>query len=717
MKKLFFMLLMILTISRSAFAGVPPDEGMWLPIFVEKLNYAEMRKMGLKLTAEEIYSINNTSLKDAIVNLGGFCSAEVVSPDGLMLTNHHCGYDAIQTHSSIDHDYLTDGFWAMNHDEELPNEGLTATFFIRMEDVTAKVLALVTEEMTEEDRQAAIEEAIATLEEEASEEGKYEVQVNEFFEGNEYYLFVYLTYEDVRLVGAPPSAIGKFGGDTDNWMWPRHTGDFSLFRVYTGPDGNPAPYSEENIPLKAKTYLPVSIKGYKENDFAMIWGYPGQTDRYRTSHGIELTLEDQNSAIIHVGNVMLPLMKEQMDKDAGVRIKYSSKYFQLSNFWKNKVGESRGLKRLKVTDKKRMLEDQFDIWANADPVRKEKYGSVISDLAEGYGNLKEMKIQKAVWYYQMPLFVSSVMLFPLQNRGLEALAANKDRTEEDLAPYRARAEAQFKDFDLETEKLIYAKALQLIYENVPAEYYPDIFSKVIMPKYKGDFNAFAGDVFETSIFATKENFEAFLLKPSQKALDKDLASQTTMSIYQAFIAMNSMTGEISSSLQKAKRLFIAGLREMMPDKDFYPDANSTMRLTYGKVMDYYPADAVHYDYTTTLEGVMEKEDPSNEEFIIPEKLKQLYEKKDYGRYGENGELIVCFLTNTDITGGNSGSPVINGDGELIGIAFDGNWEAMSGDIAFEPDLQRTINVDIRYVLFVIDKYAGATHLIDEMTIR
>jgi hypothetical protein len=717
MKKQFFMLLMVLLISRISFASIPPDEGMWLPIFVQQLNYDEMRQMGLKLTAEEIYSINNTSMKDAIVSLGGFCTAEVVSPNGLMLTNHHCGYDAIQTHSSIDHDYLTDGFWAMNYDEELPNEGLTATFFVRMEDVTSKVLADVTDEMSEEERESIIGEVRAALEEEASEEGKYDTQVSEFFEGNEYYLFVYITYEDVRLVGAPPSAIGKFGGDTDNWMWPRHTGDFSLFRVYTGPDGNPAPYSEDNIPLKAKYYLPISINGYKENDFAMIWGYPGQTDRYRTSHGIELTLEDQNEAIITVGNVMLPLMKEQMDQSDEVRIMYSSKYFQISNFWKNKVGESRGLKRLKVIDKKRLLEEQFDLWANADPVRKEKYGTVISDLGTGYSQLKEMGVQKAIWYYQMPLFVSSVMLFPLQNRDLEALVGNKNLTEEDLAPFRERATAHFKDYDLVTEKLIYAKGLELIYKNIPADFLPDIFSTLIVPKYKGDFKAFTEDVFASSIYATKENYEAFLLKPSQKALDKDLATKTTMSIYQAFMVINSMTGETSNKLQKAKRLFIAGLREMMPDKDFYPDANSTMRLTYGKVMDYYPADAVHYDYITTLDGVMEKEDPTNEEFIVPEKLKQLYEARDYGRYAENGKMIVCFLTNTDITGGNSGSPVINGNGELIGIAFDGNWEAMSGDIAFEPELQRTINVDIRYVLFVIDKYAGATNLIKEMTIR
>ncbi|HNS18631.1 MAG TPA: S46 family peptidase [Bacteroidales bacterium] len=717
MKKLFLVCLMMVTIAQGLSAGNPPDEGMWLPIFVEQLNHEEMRKLGLRLTADEIYSINHSSMKDAIVNLGGFCTAEVVSPEGLMLTNHHCGYDAIQTHSSIDHDYLTDGFWAMTRDEELPNEGLTATFFIRMEDVTAKVLEGVTEDMTEADRQQAISAAMKKLEDEAAEDGKYDVQVVDFFEGNEYYLFVYQTYMDVRLVGAPPSAIGKFGGDTDNWMWPRHTGDFSMFRVYTGPDGSPAPYAKENIPFKAPYHLPVSVKGYKENDFAMIWGYPGQTDRYRTSYGIELTLKDQNPAIIHAGNIMLPLLKQQMDADKTVDIQYASKYANLANFWKNKIGESRGLNRLRVQDEKKALEDQFEQWINADPARKQKYGNVLSDLKEGYGFLKEKQIQKAIWYYQMPLFVSSAMIFPLQNMGLEGVLANKNVTQEDLAAFYARSEEHFKDYDPATEQKIYAEALKMLFENIPADLMPDIFTRIITPKYKNDFQAFAQEAFATSIFSTKTNYETFLAKPVLKKLQKDLMQQVTISIYQGLMGMNGMSAEVGPKIDRAKRLFIAGLREMSPGKVFYPDANSTMRLTYGQVLDYFPADAVHYEYYTTLEGVMEKEDPSNEEFIVPEKLKELYQKKDFGIYAEKGKMYVCFLTNTDITGGNSGSPVINGNGELIGIAFDGNWEAMSGDIAFEPALQRTINVDIRYVLFIIDKYAGAKHLVREMTLK
>ncbi len=717
MKKLVYVLLIIVAFCSNVSAGNPPDEGMWLPIFVERLNYDKMRDLGLRLTAEEIYSINHSSMKDAIVNLGGFCTAEVVSPEGLLLTNHHCGYDAIQSHSSIDHDYLTDGFWAMTREEELPNEGLTATFFIRMEDVTASVLAGVTDDMSEADRQQAVSGAMKKLKDEAAEDGKYDVEVVEFFEGNEYYLFVYQTYTDVRLVGAPPSAIGKFGGDTDNWMWPRHTGDFSMFRVYTAPDGSPAPYAKENVPFKAPYHLPVSVKGYKEDDFAMIWGYPGQTDRYRTSYGIELTLEDQNPAIIHAGNIMLPLMKQQMDASKTVNIQYASKYASLANFWKNKIGESRGLKRLRVMDEKKALEDQFEQWISADPARKAKYGNVLTDLREGYGFLKEKQVQKAVWYYQMPLFVSSAMIFPLQNMGLEGVLSNKGVTQADLAAFYARSEEHFRDYDPATEQKIYAEALKMIYDNIPGELMPDIFARIITPRYKNDFNAFAQEVFKTSIFSTKTNYEAFLANPNVKKLQKDMMYQTTTSLYQGLMAMNGVSSEAGSKIDHAKRLLIAGLREMSPDKVFYPDANSTMRLTYGQVLDYFPADAVHYEYYTTLEGVMEKEDPTNEEFIVPEKLKQLYEKKDFGIYGEKGKMYVCFLTNTDITGGNSGSPVINGDGELIGIAFDGNWEAMSGDIAFEPALQRTISVDIRYVLFIIDKYAGAKHLVREMTLK
>ena len=715
MKKVFLSLLIVFTLSAGSFAGTP-DEGMWLPIFVERLNFVDMQKMGLNLTAEEIYSINNSSMKDAIVNFGNFCTAEVVSPDGLLLTNHHCGYDAIQTHSSIEHDYLTDGFWAMSRDEELQNDGLTATFFVRMEDVTERVLEGVTGEMTETERSEIIEEEILIIEGDAEEDGKYNVEVQSFFEGNEYYLFVYETFEDIRLVGAPPSAIGKYGGDTDNWMWPRHTGDFSMFRVYTAPDGSPASYDEENVPMKSKYHLPISLKGVEREDFAMIWGYPGGTDRYRTSYGIQLTIEQQDPAVIDIGNVMLPIMKEGMDKSEKMRIDYATTYAQIANMWKNKIGELRGLKRLKVYEKKQILEGEFQIWVDADEERQAKYGEVLKDFEQGYSELLEMKIQSTMWYYQAPFFLSKLMTFPLQNRGLEGVLSNKKVSQDDLESFKKRAKAHFSEYDSETEMKLYASALKLLYENVPVDLQPDIFGKLILPKFGTDFEAFAEYVFEESIFTTDENFNAFIKKPKEKKFLNDPVKQVTDSYFSNFMALNGVTGEITEKLDRAKRLYIEGLREMLPGKVFYPDANFTMRLTYGEVLDYYPADAIHYDYTTTLSGVMEKEDPTNEEFIVPEKLKELYEDKDFGDYGDD-DVVVCFLTNNDITGGNSGSPVINGDGELIGIAFDGNWEAMSGDIAFEPELQRTISVDIRYVMFIIDKYAGAQNLLDEMTIH
>jgi hypothetical protein len=717
MKKLLLLWLMVITISFGSLATNPPDEGMWLPMLVERLNYVDMQKMGLKLTAEEIYSINHSSLKDAIVNFGNFCTASVVSPDGLLFTNHHCGYDAIQNHSSTEYNYLENGFWAMSREEELPNEGLTATFLVRMEDVTSKVLAAVSDTMSESERQDAVDKLSDQLVEEASDSAKYDVQVKGFFNGNEYYLFVYKTYNDVRLVGAPPSSIGKFGGDTDNWMWPRHTGDFSIFRIYTAPDGSPALYAKDNIPLKATYFLPVSIKGYAKDDFAMIWGYPGQTDRYRSSFGVDLTLNQTDPTITNFGNIFLTIMKTDMDAYPDVELQYASVYAQLANFWKNKVGEARDLRKLKVIDQKRAIEDQFADWVNADPARKQKYGQVIQDMAEGYSYIADNKLQETIWYFQGPFFAAKLIMFPLQTRGLEAILQKKNYSSADFDSFRAQADEHFKDYNAALEQKLYAAALKMIFDNVDPDRLPDIYSTVILKKYKGDFNAFAADVFKNSIFATKDHFLAFLDKPSLKKFKDDLANKTSQSFYGSLLGLNAGMGPVTEKLGRTKRLFVAGLREMMADKVFYPDANSTMRMTYGKVLDYYPADAVHYDYVTHLYGVMQKEDPNNEEFIVPQKLKDLYNSRDYGKYGDNGQMVVCFLTNNDITGGNSGSPVINGNGELIGLAFDGNWEAMSGDIAFIPALQRCINVDIRYVLFIIDKYAGAKNIINELMLR
>ncbi|MEI6060393.1 MAG: S46 family peptidase [Bacteroidota bacterium] len=716
MKKTLLALCLLATVF--AKAANTPDEGMWLPMFVERLNYVDMQKMGLHLTAEELYSINHSSLKDAIVSLGGFCTAEVVSPEGLLFTNHHCGYDAIQKHSSVNHDYLTDGFWAMNKGEELPNEGLYVSFLVRMDDMTAEVLGTVTADMDETARGAAISKKIEELKKAATESGKYDVELKSFFNGNEYYMFVYQQYKDIRLVGAPPSSIGKFGGDTDNWMWPRHTGDFSIFRIYTAPDGSPAEYAKDNVPMVAKQFLPISIKGYKKNDFAMIWGYPGSTDRYRNSWAVDASLNDIDPAIVKVLGTVLEKQKEGMDADNAVRIQYASTYAGLANFWKNKLGEARDLKRLDVVQKKQELEAKLQLWINADEQRKAKYGDVLSTYADIYKQYKDQNLYQQMWYTQLCFYGSHAFSFPGQSTAIETVlktGAKGDDLKKQMEKFRETSKDHFKDYNNAIEQNVYAALLSLFRTNIPVAQQPAIY-QVIDKKYKGDINKYVAEMFENSIFCTEAKFNAFLEKPNLKKLQKDPALITYNSFMDSFKKLQEVNKQLGAKNKKAQRLFVAALREMDPSRSFYPDANSTMRMTYGKVLDYYPADAVHYNYFTTLDGVMMKEDPTNEEFIVPAKLKELYSKKDYGRYGEEGKLYTCFLTDNDITGGNSGSPVINGDGQLIGLAFDGNWEAMSGNILFEPALQRTINVDVRYVLFVIDKYAGASNLIKELKI-
>ena len=704
-------------------SATPPEEGMWLPIFVDRLNYVDMQKMGLHLTAEEIYSINTSSLKDAIVGLsnspqpgGFFCTAEVVSDQGLLFTNHHCGYDVIQKHSSIEHDYLKDGFWAMSKEEELPNEDLTATFFVRMEDVTDSIVPFLSDTMSSSDRSAKVKEISSRLKKNADPDKKYFVNVTSFFGGNEYYLFVYEVYPDVRLVGAPPSAIGKFGGDTDNWMWPRHTGDFSIFRVYTAPDGTPAEYSKDNVPMKPKHHLPISLNGVEKDDFAMIWGYPGSTDRYLSSYGVDFQIKYFDPNIVRLLGEQLSIWKEDMDADREVAIKYASKYASNANGWKYYIGELKGLKKLDVKSQKEDLEQKFTAWVNEDPARKEKYGTVLQGLEEGYAKIGE----KFEPFILAALAATSpeILQFAQSFGGITSLLESKDKTgaiEESATTLREEAKEHFKNYNAPTDQKVFARMMEIYSKEMPAEMQPEGFREMV-EDYKGDFVAMAADVFENSVLSSEEKVNAFLDKPSYKTISKDPAYVISNDLMGAMMNISGEYRSANQGISKNERLFIAGLREMMPDKAFYPDANSTMRLSYGTVKDYKGADAVYFDYKTHLSGIMEKEDPTNEEFIVPEKLKQLYAAKDFGRYGSGDDLVTCFLTTNDITGGNSGSPVINGNGELIGLAFDGNWEAMSGNIAYEPKLQRTICVDVRYVLFVIDKYAGAQNIIDELTI-
>lgn len=714
-------LLLILSSGTKLFAGNPPDEGMWLPILLERLNYVDMEKMGLHLTVQELYDINHSSLKDAIVGLssggaasgGFFCTAEMVSDEGLLFTNHHCGYSSVQNHSTPEHDYLTNGFWAMSKKEELSNENLCASFLIRMENVTDSIIPFLSDTLKESARADKIKELTAKMKKRATENGKYEVSVKAFYGGNEYYLFVFKTYKDVRLVGAPPSSIGKFGGDTDNWMWPRHTCDFTVFRIYTDSIGNPAAYSEKNVPLKPKYHLPISLRGVKKNDFAMIWGYPGSTSRYLTSYGLEYNINVFYPSLIKIFGKELEVMKERMDVNTKVKIDYAENYAMIANTWKNFIGQSKMLVKNKVEDKKKVIENDFIKWYSKTPELQKKYGPVLDNIKNGYNKMNTIAI---------PFFYANVAGMGLdavqlagQFGSLKSALEKKSGVKESIESLKASTKQHFKEIDPLVSKKTLAELLKLYSVNVPKEQLPSVF-EMIEKDYHNDFNAFAEEVFKTSVFATETNAVAFLEKPNLKVFKKDLVSIMAQSFQEASGKYAAAYGEARTSVSAGNRHFIAGLREMNPKLVSYPDANSTMRMTYGQVLDYFPADAVHYEYYTTLKGVMQKEDPNNDEFIVPDKLKELYKAKDYGQYGENGEMITCFLTNNDITGGNSGSPVINGNGQLIGLAFDGNWEAMSGDISFEPELQRTINVDIRYVLFIIDKFAGDTRIIKELTL-
>lgn len=687
------------------------DEGMWLLPLIEKLNIKDMKKAGLKLSAEDIYSINKSSLKDAIVIFGRGCTGEIVSNQGLVLTNHHCGYGTIQQHSTVEHDYLKNGFWAQTKEMEIPSPGLTVTFLERIEDVTPKFNEVLNDKMSEPERAKAISELSKKLAEEATSGKFVRGQVTPMYGGNQFYLFVYKVYTDVRLVGTPPESIGKYGADTDNWMWPRHTGDFSVFRVYADKDGNPADYSANNVPLKPKKFLNVSLKGVNKGDYTMIMGNPGRTNRYMTSWEINEVLNISNPNRIKIRGIRQDIWMKDMQANDTIRIQYASKYASSSNYWKNSIGMSRGLKRLKVQDKKESQEASFTSWVSQNPERASTYGNALPLIKEAVESRKE--VNSAIQYLGESI------------RGIELVgAASRFSTgliqaieaKQDLAKLKEAAADFYKDYNESLDQKVAIAMLSVYKKDVPAKFLPSLYTE-IETKYGNSIDAYVSNLYKGSIFANKKAFEAFLANPSVEAIKNDPA-------YKASQSINTTTREIIEKLTplnekfgKGQRLYIAGLLEMDKAKPHYPDANFTMRLTYGNVKDYYPADAVHYDYITTLDGVMEKEDPTNWEFVVPAKLKELYNAKDYGRYAlKNGKLPVAFISTNDITGGNSGSPIMNAKGELIGLAFDGNWEAMSGDIAFEPQLQRTINVDIRYVLFIMDKFAGAKHLVDEMNI-
>ena len=716
MKKLFSVaVIFIISLSIKAV----PDEGMWLIPLIEKLNLGKMTEMGLKLSAKDIYNLNNGGLTDAVVSMGGgFCTGEIVSSQGLLLTNYHCGLDFIQSHSSLEHDYYQDGFWAKSFKEELPNEGLYIRFLVRIEDVTEQVLKNIKSDMSENQRNEEINKVRQAIAEAAIAGNDYSASVSSFYGGNNFYLLVYESYDDVRLVGAPPAALGKYGDDTDNWEWPRHTADFSVFRVYMSPDGKPAEFSENNVPLKPKHYLPVSIKGVKEDDFAMVLGYPGGTTRYMTSFEVDEQLSITHPNRIKIWGLQQEAWMEDMKADPKIRMQYASKYQDISNYWKFSIGQKAGLERLNVKAGKQEMEKRFTDWVNARNKRKLEYGDALDLIKTSIeGRAKSLNLQQ----YFSECFGTGIELVLIASNGgrlLNAINSADEKAYNEAAKrLLAASDDLYKDYSAPTDRKSMTEMFSVYKNDISSEYWPD-FMFTIDKDYNGNVEKYVDNMFENSVFTGPEKLKSFLENPDAKVLAEDPAYVCLQDIRQVSQKIFGETGDYNTKLARGRRLYIAGLREMDPDIVKYPDANSTMRLTYGSVLSYEPKDAVIYKYYTTMTGVLEKYVKDDYEFDLPDDYMNLYKEKKFGRYADaSGYMPVCFLTNNDITGGNSGSPVINDSGELIGLAFDGNWEAMSGDISYEPDLQRCICLDIRYVLWIMDVYAGAKNLVDEMTIR
>ncbi|MFA7274346.1 MAG: S46 family peptidase [Crocinitomicaceae bacterium] len=689
------------------------DEGMWLPFLLGR-NYEDMKKHGLRLTQEEIYSLNKSSLKDAVISFGGFCTGEIISNQGLILTNHHCGYDAIAGASTPEHNYLDNGFWAKNHQEEIAVPGLTATFIIRIEDVTATIAKELNENMSPEERAAKIKELSAVLTKDAVNGTHYEAFVRDFYEGNEFYLFVKETFKDIRFVGTPPQSAGKYGGDTDNWMWPRHTADFSMFRIYSGADNKPAGFNADNVPYSPKHHLPVNIKGVKENDYAMIMGFPGSTDRYLCSWGVEQAVTLDQPKRVDIRAKKLDIMKSYMNKDVALRLKYSSKYAQVANYWKYFIGQTEQVTNNGVIGKKQALEAKFAEFAKGNPVYEPVLG-LFENAYKAKADYVYIKDYQSEFLYTVDLmlltFRYKFFLDPLK-------AGNADAAKMMAGRLQGIGAETFDKINIDLELETIESLLRMYINDIPKSQQGKMIRKMRLFRERKIRN-FMESVRSTSIFADKARYEAFAADPTQEVLEKDPLFKLAMDINDAFTKVQELEAvkTADANLEKAERLYVKGLREMQPEKKFYPNANSTMRLTYGNVLPYTTPKGVHYDITTSYEGLLAKEDPNNPEFNIDPIMKQKMLAKDFGQYAdENGDLKINFLSNNDITGGNSGSPVINAEGHLIGTAFDGNWEAMSGDIFFEPNIQRTISLDVRYTLWLIDKCYGAGHIVDEMTL-
>ncbi len=692
-------------------------EGMWIPIFLEKYNFAEMQQMGFKLTAQDIYDVNKASMKDAVVIFGGGCTGELISGDGLLITNHHCGLGQVQRHSSVEHDYLTNGFWAMNKGEELPNPGLTVSFLEYMEDVTDKVLD-GTSNLTDEEKERKIQNNILKIRKESEKEGKFSAQVKPLFYGNQYFLYVHKVYRDVRLVGAPPSAIGKFGGDTDNWVWPRHTGDFSLFRIYAGKDNEPAEYSPENVPFQPKKFFSVSIKGVKEGDFTMVFGNPGTTMQYIPSKEVAIIMNQRDPDRVKIRDKKLEIIGSDMEKDAKVRIQYTSKYQGISNAWKKWQGEIKGLKRLDAVTKKQEFEKEFKEWAVSANLWESEYKTVFRNFDSIY-TVYEKYIKAADYYSE--IVNSGTDIFALAAQANLLLNAAENKQTEQLASLKKSMNRSipgiFKNYNKATDEKLFATLLPMLADGISEEFLPVGFRNKINATTE---NELIEKYYRKSMLCDTVFWKKMLEEKSDKLIQK-LRKDPVFVLYNLLKIKNEteiapVVAMANKAITENMKIYMAGIMQMKQNQPLYADANLTLRVSYGKVEGYQPVDGVYYKHFTTLKGIMEKDNPEIYDYDVPDRLKELYEKKDFGRYEENGSVPVCFVASNHTTGGNSGSPVVNGNGELIGINFDRVWEGTMSDIMFDPEVCRNISLDMRFVLFIVDKYAGAGYLLNEMKI-
>lgn len=693
------------------------DEGMWIPMLLKKYNIEEMQRKGFKLTAEDIYAINRASLKDAVVGLGRegapfhhFCTGELISNEGLVVTNHHCAFNMIQAHSSLEHNYLRDGFWAKNRSEELGNPGITASVLVRMEDVTDKIYAFLSENMPESRRNTVIDSISAVLEEEAVQGTDYSASIKPYFNGNQFFLSVFRIYKDVRLVAAPPSAIGKFGGDTDNWMWPRHTGDFSVLRIYAGENNEPAAYSPKNRPYCPGQFFKISLKGLQEGDFTMVFGYPGTTEEYLPSYAIRQLVETENPHKIAIRTAKLDIINKAMNSDELLRIKYAAKAAGDANSWKKWQGEAKGLSRLRTLESKEKLESRFREWAGRHP----RYAGIPERYEKLYNERKDL-ILASVYANEAGRRGAEIADFALSVYVLlKENTADPDQQKKNMEQIAA---SFYKDYDTEVDRAILAEMLRLYNTGLPVEWIPE---KVAEAAKTGNYEAYTSKIFGESVFASPEQFRNFMQKLDRKSIKK-IERDPVYQLARSIVVFNRShimprLKKIETELKQLNRLWVAGLMEMQPEKTFYPDANSTLRVAYGNIDGYSPADAVRFRFYTTLSGIMEKDNPAIYDYNVPQKLRDIYASGDFGPYTQEGEIPVCFLASNHTTGGNSGSPVLNAEGHLIGINFDRAWEGVMSDMQYDPAICRNIAVDIRYVLFIIDKLGNAGHLLKEMEI-